>query len=135
MGNAFHMDNFDIHLFYWILAMATFQSLFLISRFFLKADNNIPSDYTFSVFYSRNNSACTLLVYLPHILGYLFPLSAFISSLLRNFSIRLSSCAPTRIQQYNITATQIPAVAIISFILLHPFHTRTAIASSSYIAA
>lgn len=90
--------------------------------------NNIPFDYNFSTFLSRNSSACSHPACLPHISCYpssgsgclpFLPAShlplRFISS------ICLSSCAPARIQEYSMTAANMPAAARIPFILLHPF--------------
>ena len=102
---------------------------YLMMTFFLPAKgNSIPSGCILSASLSRNNSAYSHPACPLHNSGYPSPgsgclpiLPASHSPLCSISSIRLSSCAPARMHEYSVTATNIPAAAMIPFILLHPF--------------
>ena len=103
-------------------------SQFLMLQYPLEEGNNIPSGCILSVSLSRNSSAYSHPAFPPHIPCYPSPgsgclpfLPASHSPLRFISSIRLSSCAPARIHEYSVTATNIPATAMIPLILLHPF--------------
>ena len=86
-----------------------------------KADNSILLWNIHSSGYSKNNSKSSPLAYPLHISDY--PLSsASCFALLSNSSNLLSSSAPTRIQQYRLTAmtTAAPPI-IIPIISIHLF--------------
>ena len=90
--------------------------------------NNIPPGCSLSAFLSRNSSVYSHLACPPHISCYPSPGSGCLSFLPASHSplclissIRWSSCAPARMHEYSVTATNTPAAAMIPFILLHPF--------------
>ena len=90
--------------------------------------NNIPPGCSLSAFLSRNSSVYSHPACPPHISCYPSPgsgclpfLPASHSPLCLISSIRWSSCAPARMHEYSVTATNTPAAAMIPFILLHPF--------------
>ena len=90
--------------------------------------NNIPPGCSLSAFLSRNNSVYSHPACPPHISCYPSPGSGCLSFLPASHSplclissIRWSSCAPARMHEYSVTATNIPAAAMIPLILLHPF--------------
>ena len=90
-----------------------------------KADNSILLWNIHSSGYSKNNSKSSPLAYPLHISDY--PLSsASCFALLSNSSNLLSSSAPTRIQQYRLTAmtTAAPPI-IIPIISIHLFRPST----------
>ena len=97
----------------------------------LGEDNNIPSGCSLSSSLSRSSSAYSHPACPLHNSGYPSPgfgclpiLPASHSPLRFISSVRLSSCAPARMHEYSVTATNIPAAAMILFILLHPFPYR-----------
>ena len=141
MGNAFHMDIPDSPRFRPISAKMVSPAQILIPAFPPGEDNNIPPGCILSVSPSRNSSAYIHQVCPARTFGCSFyaqdscdPLSlpASVSPLLCISSIHLSSCAPARIQQYRMTATHTPAVAIIPFILLHPSLMGTSVIKPIY---
>ena len=130
MGNACHKDSFDSHCRYFhrIPVAVDCPEHSPMPGFPLGEGNNMPPGCILYASPARNNNACTRLACPPHISGYPSPgsgclpiLPASHSPLCFISSIRLSSCAPARMQEYSVTAANIPAAAMIPFILLHPF--------------
>ena len=116
------------HDFYLTFVEILLLAQFPVLEYLLGEGNNIPPGCSLSASLSKNNSAYSHPACLPHISCYLSPgsdclpfLPASHSPLCSISSIRLSSCAPARMHEYSVIAANMPAAAMIPFILLHPF--------------